>query len=34
MSEIEYKFESEIFPTNPMHGFAGYDIKKMDIIFE
>jgi len=27
MSEIEYKFESEIFPTNPMHGFAGYDIK-------
>jgi hypothetical protein len=27
MSEIEYKFESEIFPTNPMHGFAGYEIK-------
>jgi len=25
MSEIEYKFESEIFPNNPKHNFAGYE---------
>jgi hypothetical protein len=23
MSEIEYKFDNEIFPTTPMHNFAG-----------
>jgi hypothetical protein len=23
MSDIEYKFESEIFPNNPKHNFAG-----------
>ena len=23
MSDIEYNFESEIFPNNPVHGFAG-----------
>ena len=37
MSEIEYNFESEIFPNNPKHNFAGFEpIKDMkeDIIFE
>ena len=28
MSEIEYTFESQIFPTNPKHGFAGCEIIK------
>jgi hypothetical protein len=23
MSDIEYNFESEIFPNNPVHNFAG-----------
>lgn len=23
MSDIEYKFESEIFPNNPVHNFSG-----------
>ena len=23
MSDVEYKFESEIFPNNPVHNFAG-----------
>ena len=26
MSEIEYTFESQIFPNNPKHGFAGCEI--------
>ena len=31
MSDIEYKFESEIFPTTPMHNFAGCEpIKLVD----
>ena len=31
MSEIEYTFESEIFPNNPTHGFAGCEpIKEID----
>ena len=25
MSEIEYNFESEIFPNNPKHNFAGFE---------
>ena len=25
MSEIEYTFESQIFPNNPRHNFAGYE---------
>jgi len=24
MSDVEYKFESEIFPKNPVHTFSGY----------
>ena len=35
MSEIEYNFESEIFPNNPKHNFAGFEpIKEVDVIFE
>lgn len=31
MSDIEYKFESEIFPNNPKHNFAGCEpIKEID----
>jgi len=31
MSDIEYKFESEIFPNNPVHNFAGCEqIKIID----
>jgi hypothetical protein len=31
MSDIEYKFESEIFPNNPKHSFAGCEpIKEID----
>lgn len=31
MSEIEYKFESEIFPNSPVHNFAGCEpIKEID----
>lgn len=31
MSNIEYKFESEIFPNNPVHNFAGCEqIKIID----
>ena len=31
MSDIEYKFESEIFPITPMHNFAGCEpIKLVD----
>jgi hypothetical protein len=25
MSEIEYTFESQIFPNNPRHNFSGYE---------
>lgn len=28
MSEIEYTFESQIFPNNPKHNFAGCEIIK------
>lgn len=35
MSDIEIIFESEIFPNNPVHSFAGVEtITDMDIIFE
>lgn len=35
MSDIEYKFESEIFPNNPKHSFAGCEpIKDIDLILE
>jgi hypothetical protein len=37
MTDVEYKFESEIFPNNPVHNFAGCEQIKdipMDIIFE
>jgi hypothetical protein len=35
MSDIEIVFESEIFPNNPVHSFAGVEtITDMDIIFE
>ena len=37
MTDVEYKFESEIFPNNPKHNFAGCEQIKdipMDIIFE
>jgi hypothetical protein len=31
MSDIEYKFESEIFPNSPVHNFAGCEpIKEID----
>lgn len=31
MSDIEYKFESEIFPNNPVHNFAGCEpIKEIE----
>ena len=31
MSDIEYKFDNEIFPTTPMHNFAGCEpIKEVD----
>jgi hypothetical protein len=31
MSDVEYKFESEIFPNNPKHNFAGCEpIKEID----
>lgn len=31
MSDIEYKFESEIFPNNPKHSFAGCEpIKEIE----
>lgn len=31
MSDVEYKFESEIFPNNPKHNFAGCEpIKILD----
>lgn len=30
MSDIEYKFESEIFPTTPMHNFAGCESIKLE----
>lgn len=31
MSDIDYKFESEIFPNNPKHNFAGCEpIKEID----
>jgi hypothetical protein len=25
MSDVEYNFESQIFPNNPKHNFAGYE---------
>jgi len=35
MSDTEIVFESEIFPNNPVHSFAGVEtITDMDIIFE
>lgn len=35
MSDTEIIFESEIFPNNPVHSFAGVEtITDMDIIFE
>jgi hypothetical protein len=31
MSDIEYKFDNEIFPTTPMHNFAGCEpIKEIE----
>jgi hypothetical protein len=30
MSDIEIKFESEIFPTTPMHNFAGCEPIKLE----
>ena len=31
MSDVEYKFESEIFPNNPKHNFAGCEpIKEIE----
>ena len=33
MSDIEYKFESEIFPNNPVHNFAGCEpIKEVELL--
>lgn len=33
MSDVEYKFESEIFPNNPVHNFAGCEpIKILDYV--
>ena len=29
MSDVEYKFESEIFPNNPVHNFAGCEPIKL-----
>ena len=35
MSDTKIVFESEIFPNNPVHSFAGVEtITDMDIIFE
>ena len=35
MSDIEYKFESEIFPVTPMHNFAGCEpVAEVDFILE
>lgn len=32
MSDIEYKFDNEIFPTTPMHNFAGCEpIKEIEL---
>lgn len=33
MSDVEYKFESEIFPNNPVHNFAGCEpIKEVELL--
>jgi len=35
MSDIEYKFESEIFPVTPRHNFAGCEpIKELEFILD